>query len=166
VRLRDLLKPAVEGMGYRFVRVKMQGDGPNRTLQVMAEREDGSMHIDDCAELSRVLSTLLDVEDPIAGEYQLEVSSPGLDRPLAEPEDAERFFGFKAQLETAVPVEGRKRFKGVLRGLDAEGHVLLEGADFGTVAFEWPALAQGRLVVDQDEILRDLKGSKARDRQR
>ena len=124
--LESLITPTLEGMGYELVRVEMQGRS-RPTLQVMAERVDGqAMTVDDCADISRALSAVLDVEDPIGGAYMLEVSSPGIDRPLTRRKDFERFAGFDAKLETAVPVDGRKRFRGVLVGLDGEDIILRE----------------------------------------
>jgi ribosome maturation factor RimP len=104
-------------MGYALVRVAIVGGVARPTLQVMAERKDGAaMSVDDCADISEAISAVLDVEDPIAGAYTLEVSSPGIDRPLVKKADYERFAGFEAKLETAQPVGGRKRFRGRLLG--------------------------------------------------
>ena len=106
-------------MGYELVRVMLQGK-QRPTLQVMVERLDrAAMTVDDCAEVSRTVSALLDVEDPVPGTYQLEVSSPGIDRPLVKAADFERVLGFEARLETATPIAGRRRFKGRLTGLEA-----------------------------------------------
>ncbi len=115
-RVARLVEPLLEGMGFRLVRVRMAG----RDLQVMAERPDGTLTIDDCVEISRAISPLLDVEDPISGSYNLEVSSPGVARPLVRPEDFERWAGFEARVEMATPIDGRKRFRGRIEGHDAE----------------------------------------------
>ena len=115
-RVARLVEPVLEDMGFRLVRVRMAG----RDLQVMAERPDGTLTIDDCVEISRAISPLLDVEDPVSGAYNLEVSSPGVARPLVRPEDFERWAGFEARVEMATPIEGRKRFRGRLEGHDAE----------------------------------------------
>src|ERR1700687_93581 len=113
-------------MGYRVVRVALTGTG-RPTLQVMAERrDDASMTVEDCAEISRSISALLDVADPIAGAYMLEVSSPGIDRPLVRPEDYDRFAGFEARIELNAPLDGRKRFPGRALGRALE-HVRLAG---------------------------------------
>jgi len=105
-------------MGFELVRVQFGGGQHRPTLQIMAERIDRQpMAVEDCAEISRNLSALLDVEDPLPGSYLLEVSSPGIDRPLIRPADYERFAGFEARLETTAPIEGRKRFRGKLMGL-------------------------------------------------
>ena len=128
-RIAAMIEPALSAMGYEIVRVQLGGGRRSPTLQIMCDREDGrALTLDDCAEISRLASAVLDVEDPIAGEYTLEVSSPGLDRPLTRPKDFDRFAGAEARLELNLPVDGRKRFKGVLRGLD-DGAVILETGD-------------------------------------
>jgi ribosome maturation factor RimP len=114
-RIEEIVAPTVAGMGYELVRVAMSRGG---TLQIMIEPADGRpMDVEDCATLSRALSAVLDVEDPIPGSYTLEVSSPGIDRPLTRPKDYVRWSGHVARLETAEPIEGRRRFKGTLLGL-------------------------------------------------
>jgi ribosome maturation factor RimP len=113
----SLIEPTLEAMGYALVRVMLVGGAGRPTLQVMAERTDGTdMSVDDCADISEAVSAILDVEDPISGAYTLEVSSPGIDRPLVKKADYERFAGFEAKLETAQPIAGRKRFRGRLLG--------------------------------------------------
>jgi ribosome maturation factor RimP len=115
-----LIAPSLTAAGYEIVRVAFVG-GPNGALQIMIERGDRSpLTVDDCAEVSRTASALLDVEDAIAGPYTLEVSSPGIDRPLTRPEDFTRFAGFEAKLETRAPIDGRKRFRGRLLGLEGD----------------------------------------------
>jgi ribosome maturation factor RimP len=117
-RIEDIVAPTVVGMGYELVRVAMSKGG---TLQIMIEPADGrAMDVEACAVLSRALSAVLDVEDPMPGSYTLEVSSPGIDRPLTRPKDFARWAGHIARLETAAPVEGRRRFKGTLLGLDGD----------------------------------------------
>jgi ribosome maturation factor RimP len=120
LRVAKLVEPMLEGMGFRLVRVKMSGP----TLQIMAERPDGSFTIDDCEEASRAISPMLDVEDVISSRYFLEMSSPGIDRPLVRTQDFERWAGHEARIEMAVPQAGRKRFRGVLEGF-ADGEVRL-----------------------------------------
>lgn len=132
-RIAAMIEPALAAMGYEIVRVQLGGghnpSGRSATLQIMCDREDGRpVTLDDCAGISRLASAVLDVENPIAGEYTLEVSSPGFDRPLTRPKDFERFAGAEARLELNLPVDGRKRFKGVLRGLD-DGAVILDTGD-------------------------------------
>lgn len=131
-RIEAIVAPTIEAMGYEVVRVMLTG-GRRPTLQIMAERADGSgMGVDDCAEISRTVSAVLDVEDPISGAYSLEVSSPGIDRPLTRPKDYDRFAGHEAKFETHEPVDGRKRFKGVLKGvrndaveIESEGEIVV-----------------------------------------
>ena len=116
-----LIAPTLEAMGYEVVRVRMAPRG-RRTLQVMAERRDGpGPTVDECAEISRAVSALLDVEDSIAGAYELEISSPGIDRPLVRRGDFERFAGHEAKIETRRPIDGRKRFRGRLVGVHGDG---------------------------------------------
>jgi ribosome maturation factor RimP len=120
LRVAKLIEPVLEGLGFRLVRVKMSG----ATLQIMAERPDGSFTIDDCEQASRAISPMLDVEDVISSRYFLEMSSPGIDRPLVRTGDFERWAGHEAKIEMSVPQAGRKRFRGVLEGF-ADGEVRL-----------------------------------------
>jgi ribosome maturation factor RimP len=122
-----LIEPTLQAMGFELVRVQFGGGQHRPTLQIMAERIDRQpMAVEDCAEISRNLSALLDVEDPLPGSYMLEVSSPGIDRPLIKPADYERFAGFEARLETKTPIKGRKRFRGRLMGLAGDRVRLVE----------------------------------------
>jgi ribosome maturation factor RimP len=120
LRVAVLAEPVLESMGFRLVRVRMFGS----TLQIMAERPDGTFTIDDCETFSKAFSPMLDVADIISAKYQLEISSPGIDRPLVRPQDFEKWEGHEAKIEMAVPLAGRKRFKGVLEGY-ADGEVRL-----------------------------------------
>jgi len=116
--IERLISPSVEDLGFSIVRVQVTGQQDMR-LQVMIERNDlKTMHVDQCASVSRAISAILDVEDPIRSGYALEVSSPGIDRPLTRPEDFERFAGFEAKVEMDRPIEGRKRFRGKILGLE------------------------------------------------
>lgn len=145
-----LISPALEAMGYSLVRVAFTG-GRRPTLQVMAERRDGvAMTVDDCAEISRSLSALLDVADPIPVGYSLEVSSPGIDRPLVRPADYERFAGFEAKVETSQMIDGRKRFRGQLLGL--AGDAVRLALPEGEVTLPLSAIARAKLVLT-DELL-------------
>ena len=115
-----IIEPSLDAMGYRLVRLMQTGGLRRPTLQVMAERRDEEpMTVEDCAEISRAVSALLDVADPIAGAYMLEVSSPGIDRPLVRPEDYDRFAGFEARIDLSSPLDGRKRFRGRVLGREA-----------------------------------------------
>src|SRR5512144_3289058 len=118
-RVSAVAAPVLQGMGYRLVRIRISGEA-GCTVQVMAERPDGSMQIEDCEAISRALSPVLDVADPIDRAYRLEISSPGIDRPLVRKSDFERYAGHLAKIETAIPFEGRKRFRGVLAGTEGE----------------------------------------------
>ena len=146
-----LVEPVLQGMGYELVRVHFGGGSGRPTLQIMAERIDRvPMTVDDCAEISRNVSALLDVEDPLQDAYLLEISSPGIDRPLVRPQDYERFAGFEARLELARPLEGRKRFRGRIGEL-AEGTLrIIEPA--GEVRLPLDQIAKARLVLT-DELL-------------
>jgi ribosome maturation factor RimP len=146
--IAPIIEPSLEAMGYRLVRVAFLG-AKRATLQVMAERIDETpMTVDDCTEISRSVSALLDVADPIAGAYMLEVSSPGIDRPLTRPEDYDRFAGFEAKVELGRPLDGRKRFKGRILGR-ADDHVRLIG-DAGEVSLPLADIAKAKLVITDD----------------
>ena len=150
--LIELLDPVAEACGYEIVRLRLMG-GATRRLQIMAETPDGEMRVEDCTRLSRAVSEVLDAADPIAGEYMLEVSSPGIDRPLTRLEDFETFSGLEVRLETDRLVEGRKRFKGRLAGVEGQD-VLVDLDDEDETAlipFAW--LADAKLVMN-DELLK------------
>jgi ribosome maturation factor RimP len=147
-RIADLIESTLQSMGYSLVRVRLAAGG-RPILQIMAEPGDGrAMTVEDCAEISRTVSALLDVEDPIGGAYALEVSSPGIDRPLVREDDYRRFSGFEARIETRAPLDGRKRFQGRLAGI-ANGCVRL---DMEGRAAEIPlaAIERAKLVLTDD----------------
>lgn len=156
-RLHSLVEPEIARLGFELVRLSYGGGRP--VLQVMAERPDGSMSVDDCATLSRALSDVLDAEDPIPGEYSLEVSSPGIDRPLTRPKDYERWRGFEAKVSLADLLDGRKRFQGRLDGL-ADGMVTLVTED-GPVALPLDRIDSAKLVLTDDLIRAALKAQGA-----
>jgi ribosome maturation factor RimP len=146
--IAPIIEPSLEAMGYRLVRVAFLG-AKRATLQIMAERiDDAPMTVDDCTEISRTVSALLDVADPIADAYMLEVSSPGIDRPLTRPEDYDRFTGFEAKVELGRPLDGRKRFKGRILGR-ANDYVRLTG-DAGEVSLPLADIAKAKLVITDD----------------
>ena len=151
-RLAEILTPAIEGMGFELVRIRLMG-GKTPLLQIMAERPDGTIEVDDCAEISTAVGALLDVEDPITDNYTLEVSSPGIDRPLTRFKDFEAFEGFEAKLETSELIEGRKRFRGVLAGTD--GTEILINVDEGTIGLDFSWLTDAKLVMT-DELVREM----------
>lgn len=149
--LQDLLEPVITGLGYEVVRILTIGQ-KNPTLQIMIDRLDGKdITVEDCATVSRAVSTVLDEKDPIKDQYSLEVSSPGLDRPLTKIEHFKRFSGYEARIETAVEVEKRKRFKGVLGNVDEQNrvHIDVDGTDY-TIAFD--DISKAKLILT-DELL-------------
>jgi ribosome maturation factor RimP len=153
--LEPILEPAVEAAGYRLVRLRLMG-GKTKTLQIMAERPDGMMNVDDCARLSRALSEFLEAEDAIEGDYHLEVSSPGIDRPLTRQSDFARWSGHEAKIELNAPDEaGRRRFKGLLLGLD--GNDVLMDVEGARLKFPFRALTEAKLVLTDKLIAEDLK---------
>jgi ribosome maturation factor RimP len=146
--IAPIIEPSLEAMGYRLVRIAFLG-AQRATLQIMAERiDDVPMTVEDCTEISRSVSALLDVADPIASAYVLEVSSPGIDRPLTRPEDYDRFAGFEARVELGQPLDGRKRFRGRLLGR-ADSHVRLM-AEAGEVLLPLADIAKAKLVITDD----------------
>lgn len=144
-----LIEPTVEALGFELVRVTY-GGGRKPTLQVMAERPDGTMGVDDCAKLSRELSLILDVEDPLPGEYLLEVSSPGVDRPLTRPKDFDRWVGFEVKVELGAQLDGRRRFRGRMTSFD--GNVVLLETDEGDVSLDYGEISKAKLLLT-DELL-------------
>jgi ribosome maturation factor RimP len=155
-RLEALIAPSLDAMGYELVRVQLQGK-QRLTLQIMADRKDGvMMAVEDCADISRSLSALLDVEDPIQGAYTLEVSSPGIDRPLTRAKDFEQWAGFEAKLEASQPIEGRKRFRGKLLGLDGEGRVRLV-VEAAEVQIPFVDVRNAKLVLTDELIAATTK---------
>lgn len=156
-RIADIIDPTVKGMGFELVRVRVQG-GKKATVQIMAEKADGTMEVDDCANLSHAVSAILDVEDPIVEEYTLEVSSPGIDRPLTRPQDFERWDGWTAKLETTEMIGGRKRFKGELRGVQ-DGEILIE-IEEGVIGLNFEMLSDAKLVLTDELIAESLRARK------
>ena len=144
-RIAKLITPTLDALGFELVRVQLSGS-QRPTLQVMAEPASGRvMSVEDCAAVSRAISALLDVEDPIAGTYSLEVSSPGIDRPLTRTKDYERFMGHEAKIETNAPIDGRKRFKGAIKAVDAKAVALeVEGAE---IRIPFAAIHKSKLVL-------------------
>ena len=158
-RLFELLLPVVEATGFELVRIRITGSN-TKTLQVMAERADKTMSAGDCAKLSRALSPLLEENDPIEGNYVLEVSSPGIDRPLVRQKDFEDWQGWPAKLELDRMVEGRKRFQGIVAGMD-DGNVAfdIEGEE-ETALFPFDWIASAKLILTDELIRESLKAGK------
>jgi ribosome maturation factor RimP len=167
-RVAALAEPVLEGMGLRLVRVRVSGaDGC--TVQIMAERPDGSMSIEDCEDTSRALSPVLDVADPIERAYRLEISSPGLDRPLVRKSDFDRYAGNVVKIEMEVPVNGRKRFRGMLNGTDGESARITrddtaEGEE-ADVLLPIGDMNDAKLVLTEDLVTQALRKEKAAERE-
>jgi ribosome maturation factor RimP len=163
-QIADLAEPVLGELGFRLVRVKVSGrDGG--TVQVMADRPDGRMTIDDCATISRKLSPLLDALDPMPGGYRLEVSTPGIDRPLVRPSDFASWTGHEAKVELKELVSGRKRFRGRIEGV-GEGEALLRielaGEDEPqTIGIPFSLISEAKLVAGEDAVRADLTAKKA-----
>lgn len=158
-RLAEILAPVIEGMGFELVRVRLMS-GKSKTLQIMAERPNGRIEVDDCAEISTMVSATLDVEDPIEDAYTLEVSSPGIDRPLTRLKDFETWQGYEAKLETTELIDGRRRFKGILAGVEGD-EALIEIAE-GTIGLKFEWLCDAKLLLTDDLIREMLRQRKAK----
>lgn len=154
-----LIEPSLQAMGYALVRVQLSGGRDRPTLQVMAERADGAaMTVEDCTEISRAVSALLDVADPMPGPFVLEASSPGIDRPLVKPADYERFAGHEARIETRWPIGGRKRFRGTILGL--AGDAVLLNQPEGQIALPLAEIERAKLVLTDELIAASLRRGK------
>ena len=153
--LEPILAPVIEAAGFRLVRLRLMG-GKTKTLQIMAERADGTMNVDDCAELSAALSDFFEAEpDAVEGEFNLEVSSPGIDRPLTRLADFSRWSGHEAKIELVAAQDGRKRFRGILLGLNGSDIVVQSGQD--RISLPFRAIADAKLVLTDKLIEEDLK---------
>lgn len=151
-RIAEIVSPVIEDLGFEVVRVRLMG-GKSKTLQIMAERPNGGIEVDDCAAISTAVSATLDVEDPIEDAYTLEVSSPGIDRPLTRLKDFDAWEGYEAKLETDEMIDGRRRFKGMLEG--TEGDEVLIAIPEGTIGLKFEWLTDAKLVLT-DELIRDV----------
>jgi ribosome maturation factor RimP len=163
LKLLELLDPVAEAAGYEIVRLRLMGGAERRKLQIMAERpSDGDMVVEDCARLSRALSEVLDAADPISGEYVLEVSSPGIDRPLTRPKDFADYEGYEIKLELDRLAEGRKRFRGVLAGVEGDQiGIDLEGEEAtAMIPFAW--IIEAKLVLNDQLMKRGAESRAAR----
>ncbi|SNX72299.1 ribosome maturation factor RimP [Cereibacter ovatus] len=162
-RLAEIVGPVIESMGFELVRLRLMS-GKTRTLQIMADRPEGGIVVDECAAISTAVSAVLDVEDPIEDNYTLEVSSPGIDRPLTRLKDFDTWSGYEARIETSELIDGRRRFKGELAG--TEGDEVLITIDDGKdglltigLKFEW--LSDAKLILTDDLIAEMLRQKKA-----
>ncbi len=161
-RLAAIVGPVIAGLGFELVRLRLMA-GKTRTLQIMADRPEGGIEVDDCAAISTAVSAALDVEDPLEDAYTLEVSSPGIDRPLTRLKDFAAWEGYEARLETTELIDGRRRFKGVLMGVEGE-EILIEIEDQGapvTIGLQFDWLSDAKLVLTDDLIAEMLRARKA-----
>jgi ribosome maturation factor RimP len=164
-RVAAVVEPVIEGIGFRLVRVKVSAQN-GTTIQIMAERPDGQMSVSDCETVSRAVSPVLDLEEPVSEAYNLEISSPGIDRPLVRRSDFERWADHEAKVELEPPLDGRKRFRGIVRGVEGES-VLIEMPDakdpearMARVPLD--SVADARLVLTDDLIRESLRRGAAR----
>ena len=153
-KLAELLNPILEDLGFEMVRVRLSSGNPS-TLQIMADRLDGPIGVDELAEINTSVGTILDVEDPIPENYTLEISSPGIDRPLTRIKDFDSFQGFEAKIETTELIDGRRRFRGVLAGVNNDE--VLINLEEGTIGLKFTWLSEARLVLSDDLIKKILK---------
>ena len=166
-RLADIIGPVIEGLGFELVRIRLMG-GKTRILQIMVDRPDGGIEVDECATCSTAVSAVLDVEDPIEDNYVLEVSSPGIDRPLTRLKDFDMWVDYEARLETTELIDGRRRFKGVLQGTEGD-EVLIEieeGGETLTIGLQFDWLSDAKLLLTDEliaEVLRQRKETGAID---
>lgn len=156
-RVAVIVEPAIEDLGFRLVRVKVTGTN-GCTVQIMAERPDGTMSVDECEEISKTVSPVLDVEDPISTAYYLEVSSPGIDRPLVRAGDFDRWAGHETKIELELPLDGRKRFRGFIRGTEGD-EALIELPDVAAgeesiARIPFASIREAHLVLT-DELIRE-----------
>jgi ribosome maturation factor RimP len=161
-RLAEIITPTIEALGYELVRVRLMS-GKYKILQIMADRPEGGIIVDDCAKISTAVSAVLDVEDPIEDNYTLEVSSPGIDRPLTRLKDFEMWADYEARVETTDLIEGRRRFKGILRGIEGD-EVLIElddGKEPVTIGLQFDWLSDAKLILTDELIAEMLRQKKA-----
>jgi len=167
-RVSAVAGPVLQGMGYRLVRIKISGEA-GCTVQIMAERPDGTMQIEDCEAISRALSPVLDVADPIERAYRLEISSPGIDRPLVRRSDFERYVGHLVKVEMALAHQGRKRFRGILRGVEGDAVRLhrddVRADEDADVLLVMEDIADARLVLTDELIAESMRRGKAAERE-
>ena len=161
-RLADIVQPVIEGLGFELVRIRLMG-GATRILQIMADKPEGGIEVDHCGDISTAVSAVLDVEDPIEENYVLEVSSPGIDRPLTRLKDFEMWKGWEARIETTELIDGRRRFKGTLGGVEGE-EVLIEiedGKETVTIGLQFDWLSDAKLILTDELISEMLRQKKA-----
>ena len=161
-RLAEIVTPAIEDLGFELVRIRLMS-GKTRTLQIMADRPEGGIEVEDCAKISTAVSAILDVEDPIEDNYILEVSSPGIDRPLTRLKDFDMWADYEARVETSELIDGRRRFKGILRGTEGD-EILIEiedGSETVTIGLKFDWLSDAKLILTDELIAEMLRQRKA-----
>jgi ribosome maturation factor RimP len=167
-RVATIVEPVIEQLGYRLVRVRVSS-AEGCTVQIMAERPDGTMSVEDCEAVSRALSPVLDVADPIERAYRLEISSPGIDRPLVRKSDFERYTGHLAKIETSMPIQGRKRFRGVLAGTEGEtARIRRDDAAEGEeteIMIPIEEMSEAKLVLTDELVTEALRREKSAKRE-
>lgn len=156
-RISEIIAPVIEDMGFELVRVRLM-TGKESTLQIMAQKSDGTIEVDECGQISTAVSAVMDVEDPILDAYTLEVSSPGIDRPLTRLKDFDQWEGFEAKIETDELIDGRRRFKGRLAGTDGDEVLII--IDEGTIGLKFDWLSDAKLVLTDELIRNVLRGRK------
>ena len=167
-RVATIVEPVIEQLGYRLVRVRVSS-AEGCTVQIMAERPDGTMSVEDCEAVSRALSPVLDVADPIERAYRLEICSPGIDRPLVRKSDFERYTGHLAKIETSMPIQGRKRFRGVLAGTEGEtARIRRDDAAEGEeteIMIPIEEMSEAKLVLTDELVTEALRREKSAKRE-
>lgn len=160
-RLADIITPAIEALGFELVRVRLMG-GKTRVLQIMADRPDGGIGVDECGDISTAVSAVLDVEDPVEENYILEVSSPGIDRPLTRLKDFEMWKGWEARIETSELIDGRRRFKGALAGVEGDEVLITieEAGEEVTIGLKFDWLSDAKLILTDELIAEMLRQKK------
>jgi ribosome maturation factor RimP len=160
-RLADIVGPAIEGLGFELVRIRLMG-GKTRVLQIMADRPDGGIGVDECGDISTAVSAVLDVEDPLEDNYVLEVSSPGIDRPLTRLKDFDVWKGWEARIETTELIDGRRRFKGDLAGIEGDEVLITieEGGEDVTIGLKFDWLSDAKLILTEELISEMLRQKK------
>ena len=160
-RLADIVGPVIEGLGFELVRIRLMG-GKTRVLQIMADRPDGGIGVDECGDISTAVSAVLDVEDPVEDNYILEVSSPGIDRPLTRLKDFEMWTGWEARIETTELIDGRRRFKGALAGVEGDEVLITieESGEEVTIGLKFDWLSDAKLILTDELIAEMLRQKK------
>lgn len=163
-RLADIIDPVISGLGFELVRIRLMG-GKTRVLQIMADRPDGGIGVDECGDISTAISAVLDVEDPLEDNYVLEVSSPGIDRPLTRLKDFDIWKGWEARIETTELIDGRRRFKGDLAGIEGDEVLITieEGGEEVTIGLKFDWLSDAKLILTEELISEMLRQKKVQE---